>query len=74
MKQKDPDGHPVMFYFSNADAFNGRRAKPELLAWMKEHCGPVGVLWKTRWTPEGFKIFFLIEIQAVHAALRWGGA
>ena len=76
MRTKDPARdypHRVVVMRSNTDAFHGRRATPALLSWMKEHVGPVGVLWKARRCPEGYELLFIKDDHAFLTAMRWGG-
>jgi hypothetical protein len=77
MRRKHPSvdfPHRVLVYRSNMDAFRGRYASREFLSWMKEHAGPVGVLWKAQRHVDGYEIFFMKDDHAFLAALRWGGA
>lgn len=82
MKVKTPPGYPVLIPFENSAAFEKRpwrrkgvektRASAELAKWMKEECGPLGVLWNVQRGVDGWTFYFVRHEHAVHAKLRWG--
>lgn len=86
MKRKEPEGYKVFFPWSNDRVFvtsrysGGRYVRKGTTTvafqnWMKENCGPLGILWKTERNheKEGLEIYFLVAKQAMLAKLTWWG-